>query len=97
MWSACHKKDKDYFFCATFPQYNGYFRLRPPGQNYPLCSMHTFLGCAKLEAASYSLYLTALHQAVGALGELSDKSDFSLLPWDSFSQEIYYYSIVKNL
>ena len=27
-------------------------------------------------------------QAVGALGERSDKSDFSLLPWDSFSQEI---------
>ena len=27
-------------------------------------------------------------QAVGALGELSDKSDFSLLAWDSFSQEI---------
>ena len=27
-------------------------------------------------------------QAVGALGELPDKSDFSLLPWDSFSQEI---------
>jgi hypothetical protein len=29
-----------------------------------------------------------LKQAVGALGERSDKSDFSLLPWDSFSQEI---------
>lgn len=28
------------------------------------------------------------NQAVGALGELSDKSDFSLLAWDSFSQEI---------
>ena len=27
-------------------------------------------------------------QAVGALGELSDKSDFSLHAWDSFSQEI---------
>ena len=27
-------------------------------------------------------------QAVGALGELSDKSDFSLLAWDNFSQEI---------
>ena len=27
-------------------------------------------------------------QAVGALRERSDKSDFSLLPWDSFSQEI---------
>ena len=27
-------------------------------------------------------------QAVGALGELSDKSDFSLHVWDSFSQEI---------
>ena len=27
-------------------------------------------------------------QAVGALGELSDKSDFSLFAWDSFSQEI---------
>ena len=29
-----------------------------------------------------------LYQAVGALGELSDKSDFSLHAWDSFSQEI---------
>ena len=28
------------------------------------------------------------NQAVGAVGELSDKSDFSLLAWDSFSQEI---------
>ena len=27
-------------------------------------------------------------QADGALGEPSDKSDFSLLVWDSFSQEI---------
>ena len=30
-----------------------------------------------------------LDQAVGALGELSDKSDFSLFTWDSFSQEIH--------
>ena len=46
-------------------------------------------------------------QGVGALGDLSDKSDFSLLAWDSFSQEIrdlftvvrsyYLYSIVKTL
>ena len=28
------------------------------------------------------------YQADGALGEPSDKSDFSLLVWDSFSQEI---------
>ena len=28
-------------------------------------------------------------QAHGALGETSDKSDFSLLAWDSFSQEIH--------
>ena len=28
------------------------------------------------------------NQAVGALGELFDKSDFSLHAWDSFSQEI---------
>ena len=28
------------------------------------------------------------YQAVGALGELSNKSDFSLHAWDSFSQEI---------
>ena len=34
-------------------------------------------------------HLTMIEQqAVGALGELSDKSDFSLLAWDSFSQEI---------
>ena len=33
-------------------------------------------------------YTGAAKQAVGALGELSDKSDFSLLAWDSFSQEI---------
>ena len=49
-------------------------------------------------------------QASGALGEISDESDFSLLAWDSFSQEIrdlftvvrsitsdYLYSIVKTL
>ena len=49
-------------------------------------------------------------QASGALGETSDESDFSLLAWDSFSQEIrdlftvvrsitsdYLYSIVKTL
>ena len=49
-------------------------------------------------------------QASGALGETSDVSDFSLLAWDSFSQEIrdlfmvvrsitsdYLYSIVKTL
>ena len=29
-----------------------------------------------------------IYQAVGALGETSDKSDFSLHIWDSFSQEI---------
>ena len=29
-----------------------------------------------------------LQQAHGALGETSDKSDFSLHAWDSFSQEI---------
>ena len=28
------------------------------------------------------------NQANGALGETSDESDFSLLAWDSFSQEI---------
>ena len=38
--------------------------------------------------ASLLLVLSTPHQAVGALGELSDKSDFSLLAWDSFSQEI---------
>ena len=31
---------------------------------------------------------TLLYQAHGALGETSDKSDFSLHAWDSFSQEI---------
>ena len=49
-------------------------------------------------------------QADGAIGEPSDESDFSLLAWDSFSQEIrdlftvvrsitsdYLYSIVKTL
>ena len=48
-------------------------------------------------------------QADGAIGEPSDESDFSLLAWDSFSQEIrnlftvvtsitsdYLYSIVKT-
>ena len=33
-------------------------------------------------------YNPNLFQADGALGEPSDKSDFSLLVWDSFSQEI---------
>ena len=49
-------------------------------------------------------------QADGAIGEPSDESDFSLLAWESFSQEIrnlftvirsitsdYLYSIVKTL
>ena len=34
------------------------------------------------------LFSMRMTQAVGALGELSDKSDFSLFAWDSFSQEI---------
>ena len=37
---------------------------------------------------SWNLKNYLMNQAVGALGELSDKSDFSLLAWDSFSQEI---------
>ena len=51
-----------------------------------------------LTAGAISLFLNitgaiapmapVLNQAVGALGELSDKSDFSLHAWDSFSQEI---------
>ena len=40
--------------------------------------------CFSLPIDLYSVW----YQAVGALGELSDKSDFSLLAWDSFSQEI---------
>ena len=32
--------------------------------------------------------MSYVNQADGALGEPSDKSDFSLLVWDSFSQEI---------
>ena len=37
-------------------------------------------------------------QAVGALGELSDKSDFSLLAWDSFSQEIRdLFTVVRSI
>ena len=37
-------------------------------------------------------------QAVGALGELSDKSDFSMLPWDSFSQEICdLFTVVRSI
>ena len=43
----------------------------------------------KLNFESFSLVLCLLtDQADGALGEPSDKSDFSLLVWDSFSQEI---------
>ena len=51
-----------------------------------------------------------LYQADGAIGEPSDESDFSLLAWDGFSQEMrdlftvvrsitsdYLYSIVKTL
>ena len=38
------------------------------------------------------------YQAVGALGELSDKSDFSLLAWDSFSQEIRdLFTVVRSI
>ena len=37
---------------------------------------------------TFKFYVKVKQQAVGALGERSDKSDFSLLPWDSFSQEI---------
>ena len=33
---------------------------------------------------------TNFNQASGALGDTSDESDFSLLAWDSFSQEIRY-------
>ena len=38
-------------------------------------------------------------QASGALGNTSDKSDFSLLAWDNLAKKyaIFYYPIVKNL
>ena len=55
-------------------------------------------------------YFLLVSQADGAIGEPSDENDFSLLAWDSFSQEIrdlftvvrsitsdYLYSIVKTL
>ena len=58
----------------------------------------------------WSSAVGSLQQADGAIGEPSDESDFSLLAWDSFSQEIrdlftvvrsitsdYLYSIVKTL
>ena len=42
--------------------------------------------------------LKCVRQAVGALGELSDKSDFSLLAWDSFSQEIRdLFTVVRSI
>ena len=47
---------------------------------------------------NHYLKLEFLKQAVGALGELSDKSDFSLLAWDSFSQEIRdLFTVVKSI
>ena len=52
---------------------------------------HTFretLGILRKEK-NLKISLTSMQQAVGALGELSDKSDFSLFAWDSFSQEIH--------
>ena len=37
-------------------------------------------------------------QASGALGETSDESDFSLLAWDSFSQEIRdLFTVVRSI
>ena len=40
----------------------------------------------------------ALLQASGALGETSDESDFSLLAWDSFSQEIRdLFTVVRSI
>ena len=39
-----------------------------------------------------------LWQASGALGETSDESDFSLLAWDSFSQEIRdLFTVVRSI
>ena len=38
------------------------------------------------------------YQASGALGETSDESDFSLLAWDSFSQEIRdLFTVVRSI
>jgi len=39
-----------------------------------------------------------IYQASGALGETSDESDFSLLAWDSFSQEIRdLFTVVRSI
>ena len=39
-----------------------------------------------------------VEQASGALGETSDESDFSLLAWDSFSQEIRdLFTVVRSI
>ena len=39
-----------------------------------------------------------LYQADGAIGEPSDESDFSLLAWDSFSQEIRdLFTVVRSI
>ena len=60
---------------------------------------HTIYFASKSGMAFFRfLNLTALFQAVGALGELSDKSDFSLLAWDSFSQEIRdLFTVVRSI
>ena len=37
-------------------------------------------------------------QASGALGDTSDESDFSLLAWDSFSQEILdLFTVIRSI
>ena len=47
---------------------------------------------------TFKFYVKVKQQAVGALGELSDKSDFSLLAWDSFSQEIRdLFTVVRSI
>ena len=44
------------------------------------------------------LTLHTMNQASGALGETSDESDFSLLAWDSFSQEIRnLFTVVRSI
>ena len=73
----------DYFYIFSIKSYNA-----------DKISLNPFLKNKKIQADWYGLF-----QAVGALGELSDKSDFHCLHGTVLAKKYtnYYYSIVKNL
>ena len=74
----------------NFP-YKPTFESKPHAKSYNSCIPIDLLMRSmnfNVTSSIYVIWTERRMQAVGALGELSDKSDFSLLAWDSFSQEI---------